>query len=109
MPPFRQPRGVSARLAPPADAGLAGRHPNFTLETPQQAAGNGSAFKSGRAVFLLCALATWRETFRDMPTRPIQFHDRYRQTLETEQIYGEWWLRFTYENPVGRLFLWLLV
>jgi phosphatidylserine decarboxylase len=44
-----------------------------------------------------------------MPAQPIQFHDRYRQTLETEQIYGERWLRFTYENPVGRFFLWLLV
>jgi phosphatidylserine decarboxylase len=44
-----------------------------------------------------------------MPDQPIRFHDRYRQTLETEQIYGERWLRFTYENPAGRFFLWLLV
>ncbi|MGA3007090.1 MAG: archaetidylserine decarboxylase [Opitutaceae bacterium] len=44
-----------------------------------------------------------------MSAQPIQFYDRYRQTIETEQIYGEPWLRFTYENPVGRFFLWLLV
>ena len=44
-----------------------------------------------------------------MPVQPIQFYDRHRQTIETEQIYGEPWLRFTYENPVGRFFLWLLV
>jgi phosphatidylserine decarboxylase len=44
-----------------------------------------------------------------MPVQPIHFYDRHRQTIETEQIYGEPWLRFTYENPVGRFFLWLLV
>jgi phosphatidylserine decarboxylase len=44
-----------------------------------------------------------------MPVQPIHFYDRYRQTIETEQIYGEPWLRFTYENPIGRFFLWLLV
>ncbi|HTB81387.1 MAG TPA: archaetidylserine decarboxylase [Opitutaceae bacterium] len=44
-----------------------------------------------------------------MSDQPIRFHDRYRQTLETEQIYGERWLRFVYENPAGRFFLWLLV
>ena len=44
-----------------------------------------------------------------MPAQPIQFYDRYRQAIETEQIYGEPWLRFTYGNPAGRFFLWLLV
>jgi phosphatidylserine decarboxylase len=44
-----------------------------------------------------------------MPAQPIHFYDRYHQKIETEQIYGEPWLRFTYENPVGRFFLWLLV
>ena len=44
-----------------------------------------------------------------MPAEPIHFYHRYRQTIETEQIYGEPWLRFTYENPVGRFFLKLLV
>ena len=44
-----------------------------------------------------------------MPASPIRYYDRQRQTLATEQIYGEFWLRFTYENPVGRFFLWLLV
>jgi phosphatidylserine decarboxylase len=44
-----------------------------------------------------------------MPAEPIQFYHRYHQKIETEQIYGEPWLRFTYGNPVGRFFLWLLV
>src|ERR1700747_1669158 len=44
-----------------------------------------------------------------MSVQPIHFYDRYHQKIETEQIYGEPWLRFTYENPIGRFFLWLLV
>ncbi len=38
-----------------------------------------------------------------------QFYNRYTKQLETEKIYGERWLRFAYENPVGRFFLWALV
>lgn len=34
---------------------------------------------------------------------PIQYYDRYSRTLQTEQIYGERWLRWSYENPLGRL------
>jgi len=44
-----------------------------------------------------------------MPAQPIRYYDRQNQTLKTELIYGEPWLRFTYENRVGRFFLWLLV
>jgi phosphatidylserine decarboxylase len=44
-----------------------------------------------------------------MPAAPIQYWHRAKQTVETEKIYGEPWLRFTYENPVGRFALWLLV
>ena len=43
-----------------------------------------------------------------MPAEPIRYYHRYKQTVETEQIYGERWLRFAYENPVGRGFVWLL-
>lgn len=38
-----------------------------------------------------------------------QFYNRYTKQIETEKIYGERWLRFAYENPVGRFFLWGLV
>lgn len=38
----------------------------------------------------------------EMPAEPIRYYHRYKQALETEQIYGERWLRFAYENPVGR-------
>ncbi len=34
---------------------------------------------------------------------PICFFNRYTQTLETERIYGEKWLRWSYETPLGRL------
>jgi len=43
-----------------------------------------------------------------MPAQPIHYYDRYRRTTETELIYGEDWLRFGYENPMGRWFVWLL-
>ena len=43
-----------------------------------------------------------------MPADSIRYYDRYERTLKTEAIYGESWLRFAYENPVGRFFVWLL-
>jgi len=44
-----------------------------------------------------------------MPAEPIRFFDRTTKTLKTEDVYGEKWLRFTYENPLGRLLLWFFV
>lgn len=43
-----------------------------------------------------------------MPTEPIRFYHRYKQAIETEQVFGEGWLRFAYENPAGRFFVWLV-
>lgn len=43
-----------------------------------------------------------------MSAAPIQFYNRYTRQIETEQVYGEKWLRFAYENPVGGAFVWLL-
>lgn len=43
-----------------------------------------------------------------MPAKPIQFHHRYKNCIETEAVFGERWLRFAYENPVGRFFVWAL-
>ncbi|MEI6534114.1 MAG: phosphatidylserine decarboxylase [Verrucomicrobiaceae bacterium] len=40
---------------------------------------------------------------------PVIFFNRRTQTLETEVIYGENFLRWVYENPLGRAALWLLV
>ncbi len=42
-----------------------------------------------------------------MSAEPIRYYDRYTQTVKTEQVYGESWLRFAYENPAGRFFVWL--
>ena len=42
-----------------------------------------------------------------MPAAPIRYFDRYKQSVETEQVYGEGWLRWAYENPAGRLAVWL--
>jgi phosphatidylserine decarboxylase len=43
-----------------------------------------------------------------MPANSIRFYNRYTGQIEAEQIYGEGWLRFAYENPAGRFFLWAL-
>lgn len=43
-----------------------------------------------------------------MAVEPIRYYDRYARTLKTEQIYGEKWLRFAYENSVGGFFVWSL-
>ena len=42
---------------------------------------------------------------RFMAAEPIQFFNRYTGRLETEQVYGEGFLRFTYGNPLGLLAL----
>ena len=42
-----------------------------------------------------------------MSAEPIRYFDRYKQTVETEQIYGEKWLRWAYETAPGRLTVWL--
>jgi len=44
-----------------------------------------------------------------MSAEPLRYFDRYRRTIETESIYGEGWLRWAYENPIGRLTTWLIV
>jgi phosphatidylserine decarboxylase len=44
-----------------------------------------------------------------MSTEPIRYFDRYKQTVETEQIYGEAWLRWTYAAGLGGLALNLFV
>ncbi|MBI3885817.1 MAG: phosphatidylserine decarboxylase [Opitutae bacterium] len=44
-----------------------------------------------------------------MSVAPIRYFHRQKQTLETEQVYGERWLRWTYESALGRFALNLLV
>jgi phosphatidylserine decarboxylase len=44
-----------------------------------------------------------------MPAAPIQFFNRYTSQVETEQVYGEYWLRYAYESAVGGFFLETLV
>ncbi len=41
-----------------------------------------------------------------MPAAPIRFYNRYTRQIETEQVFGEGWLRFAYGNPLGRLSVW---
>lgn len=43
-----------------------------------------------------------------MPAEPIRFFNRYTKTVETEKVFGEGWLRFAYEYPAGRFFVWLV-
>ena len=44
-----------------------------------------------------------------MVREPVQYFNRYTGRTETEQIYGEGFLRWTYGNPLGRLCLRALV
>jgi phosphatidylserine decarboxylase len=44
-----------------------------------------------------------------LPTGPLRYYDRYERTTKTEKIFGERWLRLAYENPVGRLAVWLFI
>lgn len=44
-----------------------------------------------------------------MPAEPITFFNRLTQRVETEHVYGEGFLRFTYESPLGSLPLHALV
>ena len=44
-----------------------------------------------------------------MSAEPIRYFHRAKQVVETERVYGEGWLRWTYGNPLGRLSLELLV
>ncbi|HEY1764590.1 MAG TPA: phosphatidylserine decarboxylase [Opitutaceae bacterium] len=43
-----------------------------------------------------------------MPAEPIRYIDRYDGRTKTEKVYGERWLRWAYENPVGRAAVQLL-
>jgi len=40
---------------------------------------------------------------------PIRYFDRYLRETKTEKVFGERWLRLAYDNPVGRLAVWLLI
>jgi phosphatidylserine decarboxylase len=40
---------------------------------------------------------------------PIRYYHRYKKTIETEQVYGGDWLRWTYATSLGQLALRLLV
>lgn len=40
-----------------------------------------------------------------MPAEPIRYFHRAKKTIETEQVYGEAWLRWTYESAPGRFAL----
>ena len=44
-----------------------------------------------------------------MSAEPIRFYNRYTQTTETELVYGEPWLRWTYETALGRFSTWALI
>ena len=39
----------------------------------------------------------------------IQYLNRSTGKVEVEDVYGEKWLRFTYESSLGKFFLWSLV
>src|SRR5437762_9307538 len=48
-------------------------------------------------------------TNRRMSWEPIEYFNRYTGRIETEDVYGQSFLRWTYSNPLGRLSLHALV
>ncbi len=50
-----------------------------------------------------------RPTMRLVTQEPIRFFNRRTQRVEAEEVYGEGFLRFAYENPLGRVALHALV
>ena len=40
-----------------------------------------------------------------MSAEPVRYFDRAKKIVETEQVYGEAWLRWTYESAPGGLAL----
>jgi len=42
-------------------------------------------------------------------TQPIRIFNRYTQSMETESIYGESYLKFIYNNPLGQWLRWAIV
>lgn len=42
-------------------------------------------------------------------SKPIQFYNRYSQSLEEEAVYGDGFLKWAYENPLGQLTTELIV
>jgi len=43
-----------------------------------------------------------------MKSAPLRFFNRSTRKIEIEAIYGERWLRWAYENPLGRLTTWMI-
>ena len=41
--------------------------------------------------------------------KDIHFYNRYSQQMETEQVYGEAFLKWAYGNPLGKLALHSLI
>ena len=39
------------------------------------------------------------------PVKDIQFYNRYSKEMETEQVYGEAFLKWAYGNPLGKIAL----
>lgn len=44
-----------------------------------------------------------------MCAEPIRYYNRYTRSTETEQVYGEKWLRWTYGTALGGLSVWALI
>jgi phosphatidylserine decarboxylase len=59
--------------------------------------------------FFFARMKIWGDLREIMPIEPLRFYNRKTRQLEVELIYGESWLRFAYEHPIGRFFLWLIV
>ena len=62
------------------------------------------AFTSAGDLILRCPLSKRQSR----SVEPVRYFNRLTGTLETEQIYGERWLRLAYENPCGPILRYLV-
>lgn len=54
-------------------------------------------------------LAVWPARPYKTPVEAIRYFNRHTGTMETEQVYGESFLRWTYGHPAGAMALWSFV
>ncbi len=73
-------------------------HESAVITTPQRQEA------AGRRLGLVYCLPS-----PTLMSAPVTFFNRHSGRIETEAIYGEGFLRWAYENPLGRLALWALV
>src|SRR4051812_24204217 len=59
------------------------------------------ARRKSRPRFFRCEQKLLCDVLSRMPVEPIRYFHRAKQVVETEKVYGEGWVRWTYESKGG--------